>query len=116
MGRDKSVPPAEKPKESYSENLKFSSKKPVPRNSSHLNLTKENLNKLEHLEKTTEPDYDYYRFFDILRELNLPDNLLQQIQELPLELQAYIIEEMMEEVSIQKIAHKEKTKLDHSVS
>jgi len=47
-------------------------------------------------------------------DLNLPEDLFQQMEELPEELHAYIIEEIMNDAAVQKVTHVERSLMDHS--
>ena len=44
----------------------------------------------------------------------MPEDLFQQMEEMPEELHAYIIEEIMADAQVQKVTHVERSLMDHS--
>jgi hypothetical protein len=52
-------------------------------------------------------------FETLLKELNLPHDIFQVLDELPDELRGYIVDEIIEEALNRKIAHDEVSRIDN---
>ena len=66
-------------------------------------LTKDNLKRFD-VDSEGMP-LEEQDFSELLMRLNLPDNLFEQMENLPEELQGYILEEIIHDINMQKITH-----------